>query len=159
MKKLSQILLILIAGIFTSCNEETFPCCPPINSDMVNTTVLNAQGNNLLNPTLEGSYRANVIKIFYEEEGKLEEFFNGGHSNMRRNFRIISPELGSDYLMSLVLKEKTVIQWNETQADTLKAEIFDDGMRLILRKVYHNGELKWDRETLKTGEGGITIIK
>jgi hypothetical protein len=159
MKKLSQILLVFFAGIISSCNDETFPCCPQTNSDMVNITVRDAQGNNLLNPTLEGAYRENVIKIFYEEEGKLEEFFNGGHSNMRRNFRILPPELGSDYSMSLVLKEKTVIQWNETEADTLQAEIYDNGMILILRKVYHKGELKWDRETLITGEGGITIIK
>jgi len=159
MKKLSQILLILISGIITSCDDEISWCCPATNSDMVNITVRDAQGNNLLNPTLEGAYRENVIKIFYEEEGKLEEFFNGGHSNMRRNFRIISPELGSDYRMRVVLKEKTVIQWNGTEADTLKAEIFDNGMILILSKVYHKGELKWDRETLTTGEGGLIIVK
>lgn len=159
MKNLSQIFLILIAGVITSCNDEISPCCPATNSDMVNITVRDAQGNNLLNPTLEGAFRENVIKILYEEDGKLKEFYNGGHSNMRRNFRIISPELGSDYRMRVILKEKTVIQWNQTEADTLKAEILDDGMILILRKVYHNGELKWDRETLTTGEEGITIIK
>lgn len=78
---------------------------------------------------------------------------------MPRNFRIDRPEFDRDYIMALVLdSEKTVIQWNETEADTIQAEIHDDASSVIVQKVYYMGELKWDGETATRGRG-FTIIK
>jgi hypothetical protein len=120
--------------------------------------VVDRQGNNLLNPSIEGSYNSKDIKIFYEINGEMTEFFEA-NLDMPRNFRIDPPEFERDYIMALVVgAEKTVIQWNETEADTLQAEIFDDGRSLIVLKVYHQGELKWDCATSKTGRG-LTILK
>jgi hypothetical protein len=79
-------------------------------------------------------------------------------TTMRRNFRIQEPELDSNYRMNLILKEKTVIQWNTLDADTLEAEIKDNGVFLHLLKVYHRGELKWDvTQTMTRME--FTIVK
>jgi hypothetical protein len=114
-------------------------------------TALDEQGKNLLDPKKEGFYSFKNIKIFCERNGKLVELYES-NLDMPRNFRIHPPEFDRDYIMALVLNsKKTVIQWNEMEADTIQAEIHDNGASIIVRKVYHNGELKWNGETAKTG--------
>jgi hypothetical protein len=157
MKTLFRVIVLLFATALSSCEEE-FICCPPMDNTSITLKVMDAQGQNLLDPKLEKSFRENTIKIFYEENGKLEEYYNGGMTNMRRNFKIQEPELEFDYRMKLILKEKTVIQWNTFDADTLQAEIEDNGVFLNLLKVYHQGELKWDATKPVSGFE-FTIIK
>ena len=65
-------------------------------------TVVDRQGNNLLDPNQEGAYDPKEIKIFYERNGNMEEFYEG-HLDMPRNFRIDPPEFERDYIMALVL--------------------------------------------------------
>ncbi|MFL0685256.1 MAG: hypothetical protein ACJLTB_18900 [Algoriphagus aquaeductus] len=158
MKNLSPIILLMILALVNiSCKEDEQPNFAVV--DMVAfITVLDQQGNNLLNPSREGSFKAKDIKIFYERNGKMEEFFEA-NLDMPRNFRIDPPEFGSDYLMALVLDaEKTVIQWNKTEADTLKAEIYDDGRSILVRKVFFQGELKHDVNKALTRRE-FTIVK
>jgi len=141
----------------SSCSQEGQPQFATVDM-MAFITVVDEQGNNLLDPNQEGAFDPKDIKIFYERNGKMEEFYES-HLDMRRNFRIDPPEFDRDYIMALVLNsKKTVIQWNEMEADTIQAEISDNGASIIVRKVYHNGELKWNGETAKTGRG-FTIIK
>jgi len=157
MKNLISIFSILFLLIASSCNENEQPQF--FNVDMMAfITVVDRQGNNLLDPNQEGAYDPKEIKIFYERNGNMEEFYEG-HLDMPRNFRIDPPEFERDYIMALVLdSEKTIIQWNEAEADTIQAEIHDDGAIVIVRKVYYLGELKWDAETATKGRG-FTIIK
>jgi hypothetical protein len=164
MKKLPLFFLLIFAGLITSC-EENFRPCYPIDSNRIHIQVLDGEGKDLLDQTQEGVYQSNRIKIYYERNGKLEEFYNGGHSNMRRNFRIDPPGESEDYYgMQVILDtEKTVIQWNNTEADTLLAKIVpsnnpDFCPTRIVREIYHQGDLKWDGSTSMTGRG-FTIVK
>jgi len=164
MKNLLFFFLLIFTGLITSC-EENFQPCYPIDSNRIQIQVFDSVGNDLLDQTQEGAYQSNRIKIFYEQNGKLKEFYNGGHSNMRRNFRIDPPEAGEDhYRIQVILDaEKTVIQWNNTEADTLLAKIVpsnnpDFCPTRIVREIYHQGNLKWDGTTSMT-ERGFTIIK
>ncbi|MFC3417202.1 hypothetical protein [Algoriphagus hitonicola] len=145
MKKLILVFLIIFAGFIISCKEENLPHYP-IDDNRVFIKVLDEQGVDLLDQTQAKSYKANVIKIFYEREGQLEEFYNGGLTNMRRNFRIDPPELDEkQHRMKLIIEsEVKVIQWNELEADTLYSEIdYDEKYnKMSVRKVYHQGELK-----------------
>ncbi|MHA7130287.1 hypothetical protein [Algoriphagus namhaensis] len=101
MKNLINAFFVTLMLILSSCREMEQPQFATVNV-MAFITVLDQQGNNLLNPNIEGSFKANEIKIFYEREGKMEEFFEG-HLDMPRNFRIVSPEAGNDYLLALAL--------------------------------------------------------
>ena len=156
MKTLLPFFVLVFATTLSSCEEDVV-CCPPMDNTNITLMVVDSQGQNLLDPKLPTAYRENTIKIFYEENGKLVEFYNGGMTNMRRNFRIEEPELEFGYRMKLILKEKTVIQWNTTDADTLEAEINDNGVFLNLLKVYHRGELKWDATQPMTGMEFILV--
>jgi hypothetical protein len=157
MKTSTLASVLLVLALAFSCNEKEEPLFGTIDS-MAYIKVLDQKGNNLLNPLNEGSYKSKDIKIFYEINGEMKGFFEG-HLDMPRNFRIDSPNSENDYIMALVIdSKKTIIQWNESEADTIQAEIFDDGRSLIVLKVFHQGELKWDGATSKTGRG-FTIVK
>lgn len=157
MKNLLSVISIFLVLFISSCSQEGQPQFATVDM-MAFITVLDEQGNNLLDPKQEGFYSSKDIKIFYERNGKLVEFYES-NLDMPRNFRIDPPEFDRDYIMAIVLNsKKTVIQWNEMESDTIQAEIYDNGASIIVRKVYHNGELKWNGETAKTGRG-FTIIK
>lgn len=149
---------MVIVLMTSSCSKnDELPGFGVVVDMMVFITVLDSQGNNHLDPGQEGFYDPRDIKIFYERNGKLEEFYES-HLHMRRNFRVAPSGFGRDYGMDLVLSEKTVIQWNEHESDTIQAEIYKtDGPHIRVTKVYFNGELKWDVEDLTGRE--ITIIK
>jgi hypothetical protein len=156
MKKLIFIGSIVLVMLFSSCSENEQPQF--FNVDMMAfITVVDKQGNNLLDPNQEGAYDPNEIKIFYERNGKMEEFYEG-HLDMPRNFRIDSPEFGSNYLLALGLdSEKTVIQWNEAEADTILAEIHQDALSISIQKVFYQGQLVHELPAMKRRE--FTIIK
>jgi hypothetical protein len=125
---------------------------------MVFITLLDEQGNNLLNPNHERYFDPRHIKIFYDRNGRMEEFYEG-HLDMPRNFRIDPPEFERDYVMALALdSEKTIIRWNEHESDTIQAEIQKtDFPSVIVTKIYFNGELKWEVTDLIGRE--ITVFK
>lgn len=158
MKNLIYYFPLVFVLLIISCSKEDQPQFATV-SQMTFITLLDKQGNNLLNPSQEGYYDPQNIKIFYERNGRLEEFYQD-HLDMPRNFRIDPPEFERDYIMALVLdSKKTVIRWNDNESDTIRAEFMDGGIpNAIVTKVYFNGELKWDGFTSMTGRG-FTIIK
>lgn len=160
MKEIIRVLLMFFTLICFSCKEEEQPNFAVVDM-MTFITVLDQQGNNLLDPRNTGSFEAKDIKIFYERNGKMEEFFQA-NLDMPRNFRIDPPELGSDYLMALALEsETTIIHWNEVESDTLRAEIEhlgQEGSGIVVKKVFYMDEIKYDIATSTTGRE-FTIIK
>ncbi len=156
MKNLTYVFIFLTAFI-SSCKENEQPQFATVDM-MAFITVLDEEENNLLDPKQEGFYSSKDIKIFYERNGKLVEFYES-NLDMPRNFRIDPPEFERDYIMALVLdSEKTIIQWNEAEADTIQSEIYDNGKSILVLKVFHQGKLKWDGATATTGRG-FTIVK
>lgn len=150
-------LLCAVALIIGSCSKEEPPQFATI-STIVFITLLDEQGNNLLNPNHERYFDPRHIKIFYDRNGRMEEFYEG-HLDMPRNFRIDPPEFERDYVMALALdSEKTIIRWNEHESDTIQAEIQKtDFPSVIVTKIYFNGELKWEVADLIGRE--ITVVK
>jgi hypothetical protein len=157
MKNLIGVFSIFLVLLISSCSQEEQPQFATVDL-MAFITVLDEQGNNLLDPNQEGAYDPKDIKIFYERNGKLEEFYQG-HLDMPRNFRIDPPEFGSDYLLALVLEsEKTIIKWNETESDTILAEFLNKEIQsLTVTKVYYQRQLMHELPTTKRRE--FTIIK
>ncbi|EPA00243.1 hypothetical protein A33Q_0114 [Indibacter alkaliphilus LW1] len=159
MKNLIYLLPFLLLMV-SACSkeEEALPNLGVFIDTSVVITILDEQGNNRLDPNHVRYLDPEDIKIFYEINGRLEEFYED-HLDMPRNFRINQPGFGRDYNLALFLSEKTVIQWNENESDSIEAEIYrsDDLNRIQLIKVYFNGDLKWDNASLTASE--FTIIK
>jgi len=157
MKNLISIFSIFLLLMNGSCKENEQPQFATVDM-MAFITILDEQGNNLLDPNQEGAYDPKDIKIFYERDGKMVEFYEG-YLTMPRNFRIDPPEFGSDYLLALVLdSEKTIIKWNENESDTILAEFLNNEIQsLIVTKVYYQGQLMHELPTTK--RRGFTIVK
>lgn len=158
MNSFSKIIVTALSIILFSCIKDDQPQFATVDI-VAFITVLDEQGNNLLDPKQASSYDPNKIRIYYERNGKMEEFFEA-NLDMPRNFRIDPPQFGNDYLMAIGLDaEKTVIKWNETESDTLYAEFRENKEEaIIVTKVFHSGELKHDSKTAKTRRE-FTIIK
>ncbi|EKB48732.1 hypothetical protein [Cecembia lonarensis] len=163
MKNPIYILPLVLLFLFSACsNEEQMPTIGGFTLDRVLTLkILDEEGNDLLDPDHERYLDPSKIKVFYERDGRMVEFIQS-HLDMPRNFRVDPPhEFQDTYLMFLVLdSEKTVIQWNENESDTIRAEFFKySGRDFLLKvtKVFFNGELKWDVESKSRRK--VTIIK
>ncbi|WP_194976900.1 hypothetical protein [Aquiflexum lacus] len=163
MKNSIYIFPMVLVLLFSACsNEEQLPNIGGFTVDTVAILkILDEEGNDLLDPGHERYLDPSKIKVFYERDGRMIEFIET-HLDMPRNFRIGSPhEFRNEYVMFLVLdSEKTVVQWNENDSDTIHAEFFKySGSSFMIRviKVLFNGELKWDAESKSARE--FTIIK
>lgn len=69
----SSFCLIILAILSASCKENEQPQFFTVDM-MAFITVVDKQGNNLLDPNQEGAYDPSEIKIFYERDGNMEEF-------------------------------------------------------------------------------------
>lgn len=164
MRTSTPFFLMILSGLLLSCEEDAQPCYP-VDSNQVHIQVVDGDGKDLLDQTDAGAYQSSTIKIYYERNGSLEEFYNGDLSTMRRNFRIDPPNVEVyQYSILVILEaEKTVIQWNAVEADTLVATIAskdspDFCPTARVSEIYHHGELKWDGSTSQTRRE-FTIVK
>jgi hypothetical protein len=96
------------------------------------------------------------------KNGIFEEVYYPNY-NHPRNFVILEKE--GKYLMGLslnsVLSGKTavtVIQWNESNSDTLESEVYKSGGLSMCKKLWLNGELVWTSDNYDNNRS-ITIIK
>jgi hypothetical protein len=163
MKNSIYIFPMVLVLLFSACsNEEQLPTFGGFTLDrVVILKILDEEGNDLLDPDHERYLDPSKIKVFYERDGRMIEFI-APHLDMPRNFRVDPPhEFQNNYLMFLVLdSEKTVVQWNEKDSDTIHAEFFKySGSSFLLKvtKVFFNDELKWDVESKSRRK--FTIIK
>lgn len=149
---------LIILSFLSSCKDEEQPLAGSLNM-MAYITVLDQEGNNLLDPATDGAYNSSEIKIFYEVNGQRREFYNA-NLDMPRNFRIDPPEFGSDYLMAIVLDaEKTIIKWNEEDMDVFEIEVNTTaGNGIEVSKVYHEGKLMHDLHAMQNRRA-FTLIK
>jgi len=155
--KTVTLIILIFAMIFLSCQEEEVST----NIDIViEITVIDKSGNDLLNPSVENSFKEESIKIYYLIDGVVEEVYYPNSDNPK-GFRIY--ERDSIYRMGLSpngnKKEEfpvTYIQWNETDTDTVKGSFLRGEGFLMCTKVWYNGVLMW--EDYNT-ERRITVVK
>jgi len=150
-------LMLISAMIFLSCQEEK-------NSTNIDThieiAVVDKNGNDLLNPSAENSFKEENIKIYYLINGVVEEVFYP-NLDYPRCFRIY--ERDGIYRMRLSPNgnEKdefpvTYIKWNETDTDTVKCNFSRGDNSLICTKVWYNGVLMWEAYAT---DRCITVVK
>ena len=116
--------------------------------------VSSATGIDMLDPTNANAYLEGSIKIYYLQNGAVNEVYNSNLS-LPRNFDIVSPEDSGDslYFMRIFLnnleKENaiTYIEWNEADSDTLRANFRTGKGYTILSKTWFNDVLIFDENT------------
>ncbi|MFC6858263.1 hypothetical protein [Zunongwangia atlantica] len=142
-------LLLGIVGAFLAigCSQER-PGADTFNLDVAfEITVQNEKGENLLDPKTEGAINPEDIKLYYVEGGKAEEVYNET-SDLPKSFMVF--QTGGTYRMRILQnhvdtedRPLTLIQWNETDVDTIQSEYLKGDRYIIQDKIYYNGELSW----------------
>ena len=121
----------------------------------VEISVSDKAGNDLLNPANPNAFLEKDIKIFYLTNGVRKEFFEPNLDHPR-NFYIT--ETNGKYIMHLAAFNETYIQWNENDADTLKAELnMTNGEQI--KKLWYKGSLIWTWENWTKEGRRLDIVK
>lgn len=162
MRKLLSIFILCFT--FLSCSNNDEDCCSgiPGDDDKFTFSILNEQGEDLLDPSVEGSLNTSAIKLFRLENGERKEIYNIGMDHPegyliyeQEGFFRIFPMLAAGD----ALKTKGFIQWSTHDEDTLELEHIEDSGIKFLVKVSFNGEVVWDRETDTDGDRFFQIVK
>lgn len=163
MKTLYCSLLIILALVLSSCNNDD-PIIRGHDIDVVlYISVQDENGNDLLDPhnQYEKSIKTDAIKLIYLQDGE--------ESIVRHNHYLIDPSIGEDrYILGLTLNYQstistTYVQWSEIDRDIFEAEIYRNknegkGVVTTCTSLKLNGKLVWPLPDSKVGRR-ITIIK
>lgn len=114
----------------------------------IEISVLDGDGNDLLNPLTNNAFIESNIKIYYLVNGELEEVYYPNYDNPR-NFSIY--ERDGFYRMGLSpnANEKdelpvTYIKWNDNDTDTIKCSFSRTDNSVICTKVWYNESVMWE---------------
>lgn len=151
MKTITIALFFIVVG----CSKMDDPQDQFVYDLGVNISILNATGEDLLDPNNPNSFRVNDIKTYHLINGEVklagadDVLFQ--ESNGLFVFRTFVNYEGNDEYPI------TYIDWDETDRDTIKSEIYRTKNSIRAIKVWFNDDLMWDAEN-----GGIpyfTIVK
>lgn len=160
---LAALLTILGLTTNSSCEKSI-----PTNVDIVtHLVVLDDQSRNLLSPDTPGFLKKEDIRIFYLKNGALEEVYHPNYT-WPRNFDIIKNDLG-EYAMILVPDEgtsngeitSTIIKWNDSNQDTLKAQMirFESNVSVTsISKIWFNDVLLYDGDVDGKSQWGTGFV-
>lgn len=147
MKKMT--LIILLISLLLSCNNEQ-DCCFPGNDTLFEFSIINSNGEDLLNENTQDTYNTNSIRLYDIIDGKenLIYFQNGdypyGYSITKRdNLYRISPSFNESNL-----RVSGIIEWNPNKRDTISLEMVQQSKNIKrLIKIEYNGQVVWSEET------------
>ncbi len=155
MNKFLVILSIVAITFLSSCKDD--PGNTDVNVDYY-FSVKNAEGKNLLDPTTEGHYIKDSIRLFWLKNGeKTEVYFPNLSAPRKFEFFKNSKE---EYGIKVYADEgegrqsqttKTLIQWDKNDFNNIDTvETFvdkkytDNSESIYVTKITYNGVVKWD---------------
>lgn len=132
------------------CADDNEDCCKTIEAVMF-FNVSNSEDLDMLDPN-SGGIDTSLISIFYRNgEDEMVEV-NNHQLDASKGYLVIDPELGDPYKIKVFLNTETIkdnisytyIKWSNDSTDEIKTE-FDLGNNYIVaKKIWVNGELKWE---------------
>ncbi len=148
MKRFLMLLTFFLSTWFlTGCDEEKCEC--RIMNTGIEVAIQDAAGKNLLDPSTEGAFTRQDIKMFYEIKGKLKT-----HASLSSGVQLDNPEgftissTGTQYFLNITSnptagKEVVTILKIKDQPDvrlvtTIKGE---GGSRI--EKIWYKDQLVW----------------
>lgn len=154
MKIMKSILILVIALLAAGCSKDEGCGCTIISLD-ANISLKNSEGEDLLNPNKSNAYNERNFKTYHlingeEKISHTEELLYQDNDSIYR-LRVFVNHEGNDEFPI------TYIDWNETDRDTIKSEIYRTSNQTRAIKFWYNGELVWDANTGKPAQ--FTIIK
>jgi len=159
---MKNLLFLVLSLMIVSCDKDEDSGPAGTNIDLgLRIYLQNNEGIDLLDTP---NYMSDNFKLFYIVDGQPQYAFNGYLDNPR-HFAIFQDTISKSMLLGLsdhIVDEysETFIKWNETETDTLRAQIYQGGGYIGCKKLWLNEELVWDSTTANLAiHRTITIIK
>lgn len=146
--------LIILMSIGCSKEKEDDLCCTIISLG-ANISLKNSVGEDLLDPENPNAYKKGDIKIYHlingvQKRAGRDDILYEDEDGIYRYVVMVNYEGDDEYPI-------TYIDWNETDRDTIKSEIYQTSNQIRVIKIWYNDALMWDAEDL--GPEQFTIIK
>ncbi|GEM_PF-1230621 len=171
MKLLSFVVFANIGLLLMSCQKNKISNSPPY-SVAVSILVENAQGQNLLAPTVPGYFKDGEIKKYDLVNGQAKLYYDG-KLDWSNGYHIVTPKemsnLNSNYYLTVVpnIESKdnpttTYIDWGNGDKDTLVCDIKKnaEGYYYHTLNVWFNGDKVWPEKAISgIGDRSFKIVK
>ncbi len=150
MKKIEYLLIIIFLSV--SCSDSEQDCCAqlPGNDTLFEFSLVNQNGEDLLDENVQDSYNTNNIKIFDLIDGQ-EILFNNPNSDSPNGYQIFEKDglnLIRPYFDESNLIVSGIIEWNSNKRDEISLEMVQQSENIKrLIKIKYNGEIVWDEKT------------
>ncbi|WP_031425994.1 hypothetical protein [Flavimarina sp. Hel_I_48] len=149
---MKNLILILVLMNTLGCSEGDDDASDQYNFDVgLRFTVVNDDGENLLDPDNPEHFSKDTIKLFYLINGEKQEVYDG-NLDSPRNYKIF--EVENEYVIGITPNYSeteetpiTYIQWDENDTDTLEVSYERKRNAVIQTKIWLNGEQIWERYT------------
>ncbi len=149
----SLLALFLVALIGTNCSHPI--CCSPGPNTGISVTVVDKQGNNLLNPSVAGYYKEDEIKLFLVVDGANHAIAN----TLGRTYFAVTKDKDPHLVLAnfygdvsgRITGYRALLQWREHDVDTIDSVIEYDGNMPVCSNVKWNGVVKFDKSTSTVG--------
>jgi len=143
---MKRIFTLIIIGFLTiSCTDDE-NCCTVIDIG-VDIKYLNENGENLFD--ISNGFDFSKINAYHKNDGNWEKYFEG-NLDYPKGLMLVERKDGT-YLRifpSTTIVENNIseskIEFSENDSDILKTEITKTNSNTIVKKVWYNGELKWE---------------
>jgi hypothetical protein len=160
MKSIIQIAIAFsLIAVVSSCHKEM--CCEMVDLG-IDIVVKDKNGNNLLDPTTQGSYDTNSIKVFEIDNGVRTELIRLANSP---RYSIMKGANNATVLRLYPLAtakgeavRTNTIQWRTNDEDVIESTVRGDKNSSHCNKVKCNGTEKYNSDKSQT-QRVIEIIK
>jgi len=146
MKKLLIFSFTLV--LLLSCKKTKEESAIVLSSN-VDINLVDAAGNDLLDPNIPNTYNNNRISISYVTNGNPIVYHD--NSDYPNGYFIFKENMDSLYTIRVFLNfdknEKyptTLIHWKNNETDTIRTKFKYINKNIILDSLWYNGVLKWD---------------
>lgn len=159
MRTIAYSLFILLTACSKTDNIEI-----PVNTN-IDIQIRNKEGEDLLNPSTEGSLNTSEIRVFYKTSAGWNEVYE---STLDCPRQICVRQSGDSYVARLFPNNitsdeitETRIQWNQQMSDVVKCKPKrnEEGKPVSNEKVWFNDELVLPDKMIPNSSNGILIIK
>lgn len=157
-----RLFLLLSLGIVWSCDKSSGPSFILANDMYI--TVLNAEGEDLLDPEHPSTIDLTLIKVYYELDGVKTEI-NRGNLDFPQMYVVEEPGEFSDYYRILLFLNTeddsevttTYFEWNSERTDVIRSQVSRGDFGVLNDKIWLNDEMICD-VNVQRGRCNTTLI-
>lgn len=142
------IVLLTIFTILFSCSSCDDSRHQTYRGGNFEFSIVDSNGNDLLNPENKDSLNPFDIRLFHKENGEYEEVINA-NAKHPGTFLIFKDK--KEYRIRIFLNSsknealpETMVQWDKNKSNIIKAKFYRSISLLRLEKVWLDNKLIWD---------------